>query len=450
MAGASKPDPVSTKQQRIAELAKQSPHMGFTSLAYFIDLRWLHEAYLRTRKDGAVGVDGQTAADYAVNLRGNLESLLDRAKSGTYRAPPVRRVHIPKGVGPETRPLGIPTFEDKLLQRAVVMVLEAVYEQDFKDCSYGFRPGRSAHQALDALWRQTMGMGGGWIVEVDIRKFFDTLDHAHLRELLRLRVRDGVLLRLIDKWLKAGVLEHGSLTFPEAGSPQGGVISPILANIYLHYVLDVWFGREVQPRLKGRTFLIRYADDFVMGFACEEDARRVLDVLPKRFGKCGLTIHPEKTRLVAFRPPDRTDCPDSGAGTRPGTFDLLGFTHYWGRSRKGTWVVKRQTARTRFRRALKTMAQWIRLHRHDPIAEQHSILCQKLRGHFAYYGITGNGEALSVFRDGVVRLWKKWLQRRTRRGFLSWAHFQRLLRRYPLPLAVVVHSVYRRVGKPTP
>ena len=234
MAGASEPDPVYTKQQRIAELAKQSPHMGFTSLAYFINLRWLYEAYLRTRKDGAVGVDGQTAEDYAANLRGNLESLLDRAKSGAYRAPPVRRVYIPKGTGPETRPLGIPTFEDKVLQRAVVMVLESVYEQDFKDCSYGFRPGRSAHQALDVLWRQTMGMGGGWIVEVDIRKFFDTLDHAHLRKLLRLRVRDGVLLRLIDRWLEAGVLEHGSLTFPEAGSPQGGVISPLLANIYLH------------------------------------------------------------------------------------------------------------------------------------------------------------------------------------------------------------------------
>ena len=246
-------------------------------------------------------MDGQTAADYAANLEGNLRSLLDRAKSGRYQAPPVRRVHIPKGTGPETRPIGIPTFEDKVLQRAVVMVLEAVYEQDFLDCSYGFRPGRSAHQALDALWHRLMEMRGGWVLEIDIRKFFDTLDHRHLHAILRRRVRDGVLLRLIGKWLNAGVLEDGSVTHPEAGSPQGGVISPVLANIYLHEVLDKWFEQTVKPRLKGRAFLIRYADDAVLVFEREGDARRVLDVLPKRFGKYGLTLHPEKTRLVPFR-----------------------------------------------------------------------------------------------------------------------------------------------------
>jgi group II intron reverse transcriptase/maturase len=415
--------------------------MGFTSLAHHIDLRWLHEAFLRTRRDGAPGVDGQTGADYVANLPVNLQALLERAKSGTYRAPPVRRVHIPKGSGPETRPIGIPTFEDKVLQRAVVMVLEAVYEQDFLDCSYGFRPGRSAHQALDSLWRQTMKGRGGWVVEVDIRKFFDTLDHAHLRELLRQRIRDGVLLRLIGKWLQAGVLEDGNLTFPATGSPQGGVISPLLANIYLHYVLDVWFEREVKPRLKGRAFLIRYADDFVMGFACEGDARRVLDVLPKRFGKYGLSIHPEKTRLAAFRPPSARGGP--GSGSRAGTFELLGFTHYWGRSRKGIWVVKRRTAGSRFRRAVRRMAQWCRVNLHRPIAEQHQALGQKLRGHFAYYGITGNGEALRRFRDAVTRLWRKWLSRRSRGRLLPWDHFSRLLKRYPLPAAVVVHSVCR-------
>src|SRR5438105_84461 len=264
MAGTQRPGTVSTKQQQLAELAKASPQLGFTSLNHHLDLAWLVEAFKRTRKDGTAGVDGQTGRDYEVSLLDNLVSLLDRAKSGTYRAPPVRRVHIPKGTGPETRPLGIPTFEDKVLQRAVVMVLEAVYEQDFLPCSYGFRPGRSAHQALDVLWQQTMGMGGGWVVEVDIRKFFDTLDHAQLRELLRQRIRDGVLLRLIGKWLNAGVLEDGNVTLPSAGTPQGGVISPLLANIYLHYVLDVWFEQEVKPRLQGRAFLVRYADDFVM------------------------------------------------------------------------------------------------------------------------------------------------------------------------------------------
>jgi group II intron reverse transcriptase/maturase len=448
MASASELDPVLTKQQRIAELAKQAPPMGFTSLAHHIDLRWLHEAFLRTRRDGAVGVDGQTAADYMANLPENLQSLLERAKSGTYQAPPVRRVHIPKGTGPETRPIGIPTFEDKILQRAVVMVLEAVYEQDFRNCSYGFRPGRSAHQALAALWQQTMGMRGGWVVEVDIRKFFDTLDHAHLRDLLRQRIRDGVLLRLIGKWLNAGVLEDGNLTFPDKGSPQGGVISPLLANVYLHYVLDVWFEQEVQPRLQGRAFLIRYADDFVMGFACEEDARRVLEVLPKRFGKYGLTVHPEKTRLVPFRPPSPSDRPDSGAGSSPGTFDLLGFTHYWGRSRAGNWVVKRCTAASRLRRAIKTVASWCRFNRHRPLPEQHQTLWQKLRGHFAYYGITGNGGALHQFRDAVIRAWRKWLSRRSRGRRLSWAQVSRMLERYPLPPALVVHSVYRPVANP--
>jgi group II intron reverse transcriptase/maturase len=448
MAGASEPDPVYTKQQRIAELAKQAPQMGFTSLAHHIDLGWLYEAYRRTRRDGATGVDGQTAANYAENLRDNLQSLLERAKSGAYRAPPVRRVHIPKGTGPETRPIGIPTFEDKVLQRAVVMVLEAVYEQDFRNCSYGFRPGRSAHQALDALWQQTMARGGGWVVEVDIRKFFDTLDHAQLRELLRQRIRDGVLLRLIGKWLHAGVLDEGTLTYPEAGSPQGGVISPLLANVYLHYVLDVWFEREVQPRLKGRAFLIRYADDLVIGFTCEEDARRVLEVLPKRFGKYGLTLHPEKTRVVPFRPPGRSDRTDARKATQAGTFDLLGFTHFWGRSRKGNWVVKRRTAGSRLRRAIRTIAQWCRLNRHRPVAEQHQTLGAKLRGHFAYYGITGNGGALHQFRDAVTRAWRQWLSRRSRGNPLAWDHVTRLLARYPLPPAVVVHSVCRPVASP--
>ena len=445
MTGASEPDTVSTKCQRIAQLAKQAPQMSFTSLAHHIDLRWLDEAFQRTRRDGAPGVDGQTAADYAANLGDNLRSLLERAKSGTYRAPPVRRVHIPKGTGDQTRPIGIPTFEDKVLQRAVVMVLEAVYEQDFLDCSYGFRPGRSAHQALDALWQQTMAMGGCWIVEVDIQKFFDSLDKMHLRAFLRQRIRDGVLLRLIGKWLQAGVFEDGDVTFPETGSPQGGVISPLLANVYLHYVLDLWFEQDVKPRLRGQAFLIRYADDVVMGFACEDDARRVLEVLPRRFGKYGLALHPEKTRLVAFRrPPHQPEATDQDVGKPAGTFDLLGFTHYWGRSRRGNWVVKRQTSGSRLSRAIRTVARWCRVHRHEPVSEQQRTLSQKIHGHCAYYGLTGNGSALWQFREAVKRVWWKWLSRRRRRGSLSGSAFARLLEHYGLPAAVVVHSVYRR------
>jgi len=436
MAGASKPGSVFTKQQRIAELAQQSPSMGFTSLNHHLDLSWLIEAYTRTRSDAAPGVDGQTAEDYGLDLLANLETLRDRAKSGTYRAPPVRRVRIPKGTGTETRPLGIPTLEDKVLQRAVVMALEPIYEQDFLPCSYGFRPGRSAHQALQALWQQAMAPGGSWLLEVDIRKFFDTLDHAHLRALLRQRVRDGVLLRLIDKWLKAGVLEGEELTYPEAGTPQGGVISPLLANVYLHYVLDVWFEQEVKPRLKGRAFLVRYADDFVMGFACEEDARRVLDVLPKRFGKYGRTIHPDKTRLVPFvRPSNRPAAVGSVGAPPPGSFDFLGFTHFWSRSKKGFWVVKRKTAGSRFQRAVKKIADWCRLNRHLPIGVQYQALWRKLRGHFQYYGgVIGNGRALWCFRERVQEIWRKWLSRRSGKAKLSWARMAALLVRFVLPV----------------
>jgi group II intron reverse transcriptase/maturase len=435
MAGASEPETVSTKQQRIAELAKQSPPMGFTSLNHHLDLSWLTEAYQRTRQDGAPGVDGQTGKEYGARLLDNLAALLDRAKSGAYRAPPVRRVRIPKGTGRETRPLGIPTLEDKVLQRAVVMALEPIYEQDFLACSYGFRPGRSAHQALAALWQQTMDLGGCWLVEVDIRQFFDTLDHAHLRELLRQRVRDGVLLRLIDKWLKAGVLEGQELTYPEAETPQGGVISPLLANIYLHYVLDVWFAEVVQPRLKSRAFLVRYADDFVMGFACEADARRVLAVLPQRFGKYGLTIHPDKTRLVPFvRPPSRPAAAGRLRVPPPGSFDFLGFTHYWSRSKRGYWVVKRKTAGSRFHRAVKRIAEWCRLNRHEPIGVQYQALWQKLRGHFGYYGVIGNLPALQRFRYEVIRVWRKWLSRRRRGGWWPWPRMAALLRYLPLPV----------------
>ena len=416
---------ISTKIERIAKLARQAPDMAFTTLSHHIDLDWLREAYRRTRKDGATGVDGQSASEYASNLEENLQSLLDRAKSGTYRAPPVQRVHIPKGAGKETRPLGIPTFEDKVLQRAVAMLLEAIYEQDFLDCSYGFRPGRSARQALEVFRTQAVIMAGGWVVEIDIRKFFDSLDHGRLREVLRHRVRDGVILRLIGKWLKAGVLENGQLSYPGAGTPQGGVVSPILANIYLHEVLDVWFQTQVRPRMRARAHLVRYADDAIMLFEFEEDARRVLEVLPKRFEKYGLTLHPDKTRLVPFKRPDRDRKRPHGDGAgpkRPATFNFLGFTFHWGKSLAGKWVVRMRTASDRYRRALRNVAQWCRMHRHAPLARQQRALGLKLRGHYGYYGRTGNFNRLWSFYFQVTRLWKRWLSRRSDKARLDWEY----------------------------
>lgn len=444
-AGTQPPGTVSTKLARIAKLAREGPEMAFRNLAHHVDVAWLREAFARIRHDGATGVDGQTAAEYEARLDENLRSLLDRFKSGTYRAPPVKRVHIPKSDG-KTRPIGIPTVEDKILQRAVAMLMGAVYEQDFLDCSYGFRPGRRAHQALHALREALMSLKGGWILDVDIKGFFDNLDHGHLRDLLEQRVRDGVLRRTIDKWLKAGVLEEGSLSIPDTGTPQGGVISPLLANVYLHEVLDKWFRDEVQPRLRGKSFLVRYADDFVVVFTEEADARRVLDVLPKRFGKYGLTLHPEKTRLLPFRRPGGPQ--DTEPSDGPGSFDFLGFTHYWARSRRGFWVVKQKTAAKRLNRALKTIREWCRNHRHDPLAEQHRTLVSKIRGHCEYYGITGNSSALGVFYAGVRRAWCEWLGRRSHRARMTWDRFEELLKRYPLGGYRAVHSSLRPAANP--
>ena len=440
---------VSTKQQRIATLAKQSPQMAFTSLAHLMDIDWLKEAYRRTRKDGAVGVDGVTAEEYKQDLEGNLQRLFDRVKSGTYRAPPVRRVHIPKGNSTtETRPIGIPTLEDKVLQRAIVMLMEPIYEQDFLDCSYGFRPRRSAHQALESFWKQLMDSGGAYVLEVDIRKFFDNLDHGHLRTFLQLRVRDGVLLRLIGKWLNAGVMEDGSVSYPDSGSPQGGVVSPLASNVFLHYVLDRWFEEEVKPRLKHRAFLIRFADDFVIGFRDLRDAQRVMKVVPKRFGKYGLTVHPTKTKLVSFRRPSLVTKDRDDPRDRPGTFDLLGFTHYWDRSRRGHWVVKKKTATDRFSRAVRSIDSWCRENRHQPLREQQQKLNQKLRGHYAYYGVTGNSASLTRFLHEVERRWRKWLLRRNRERALSWQLFRRLLQRFPLAKVRTVRSVYKHAVNP--
>lgn len=441
---------ISTQQEKIAQQSRQAPSMVWTTLAHHIDLDWLHEAYRRTRKDGAVGVDGVTARAYEEALEANLRELREQFQTGSYRAPAVRRVHIPKdGARDKTRAIGIPTLADKILQRAVLMVMEPIHEQDFLDCSYGFRPGRGAHQALQALWKALMDIEGGWVIDLDIQSFFDTVGRDHLHSFLDRRVRDGVIRRVIGKWLNAGVMEDGAVWYPDAGTPQGGVISPLLSNLYLHEVLDRWFEHEVKPRLKGRAFIVRYADDAVLGFEHEEDARRVLAVLAKRFSRYGLTLHPEKTRLVAFRSPrnDDDDESSSNGGHADRHFDMLGFTHFWARSRNGRWVVKRKTAKGRFGRAIKRMAQWCRAHRHLPLAVQQAAINRKPRGHYAYYGVTGNARALARYRHIAERTWRVWLNRRSQRARMTWDRYKLLLQRYPLLPPRVVHSIYPRAAK---
>jgi RNA-directed DNA polymerase len=444
MTGTSSPMPISTTLQRIATLAREDPQRVLTSLAHHIDVSFLKEAYRRTRKDGAVGVDGQTAHVYAQHLEANLTSLLHRFKSGTYYAPPVRRVYIPKEDGKAFRPIGIPSFEDKVLQRAVAMVLEAVYEQDFLDCSYGFRPTRSPHQALDAFWHDTMRMKGGWVIKIDIKSYFDTISHPKLRAILDQRVRDGVIRRTIDKWLKAGVLENGCVKHSETGGPQGAGVSPILSNLFLHEVLDIWFEREVKPRLKGDAALCRFADDASIICKRLDDAQRVMAVLPKRLEKYGLALHPDKTRLIRFtRPPYGKRRKRSEDETWPGSVDLLGFTLYWGRSRRGAWLVRLKTASDRLSRALKRINAWCRAKRHAKIGWQHQKLVLKLRGHYGYYGKTTNNRGVRQFRQGVIKLWWKWLSRRSQRSRLLWDNFHKLLKQYPLPQAKIVHSTFK-------
>jgi group II intron reverse transcriptase/maturase len=425
---------VRTKQQRIAELARRMPGEAIKSLNHYIDEQWLQEAYRRTRKNAAEGIDSVTSEEYEKDLDENIRSLLDRFKSGRYYAPAVKRVYIPKGEDTkDLRPIGIPTLEDKVLQRAVSMVLEPIFEEDFLDCSYGFRPERSVHQAVEVLWRTAKNFGGCWVLEVDIRKYFDTIKHEHLRTFYKQRVCDGVIMRVLGKWLKAGVMENGTTYYPEEGTPQGGVISPLLSNLYLHEVLDKWFEEEIKPRLKGKSQLIRFADDFVVLFKTKEDAIRVQNVLEKRFGRYGLTIHPEKTRLVNFTIPG-----DEGEGTN--TFNFLGFTHYWGKSRFGKWIPKRKTAKDRLKRSVRKVHHWCKANRHLPVREQWKSLCRIVHGHYNFFGITFNSKSLAMYYEEVKRSWRKWLDRRNRERHMDWEKFNRLLERYPLPQPRIVHS----------
>lgn len=427
---------ISTKLHQIAQQAKQYPTMVFTTLAHLIDVEMLGEAYASTRKDAAPGIDGVTAEQYAANLLANLANLHERLRTGSYKAPPVKRKWLDKDDG-KKRPIGIPVFEDKIVQRAVVMLMGAIYEQDFYGFSHGFREGHSAHQALQEIREQCMTMNIGWIVDADVSACFDSLDHSFIREIIKQRVNDGAILKLIGKWLNAGVMDGDTVSYPESGSPQGGVVSPMIANIYLHHVLDEWFVEVVKPRMKGRCFLTRFADDFIIGCELEADANRIMEVLSKRFSRYSLTIHPEKTKLIKFRKPDNRDESDKSNGT----FDFLGFTHYWTKSRRGYWVIKRQTANKRLRRSMKRVWQWCKTNRHMPIVEQYRKLSQKLMGYYQYYGVRGNYQQLANFYINLEKAWHYWLSRRSNESNIYWEKFQKLLNHFPLPKPRIVKNI---------
>jgi RNA-directed DNA polymerase len=413
---------------KVGERAKREPAGRFHALAHLLDVPALTRAYRRARSDAAVGVDGVTKEQYGQDLEANFQALHARLKTKQYRHQPIRRVHIPKAQG-KTRPIGISAFEDKLVQDAVREVLEAIYEQDFLECSYGFRPGRSAHDAVRTLKRIVDRGEVRWILEADIVSFFDSLDRTELKKMLEVRVADGSLLRLIGKCLHVGVLDGETMVEPELGTAQGSVLSPLLGNVYLHYVLDLWFETEVKPRLQGKATLIRYCDDFLIGFEREDDARRVPAVLDKRMGRYGLTLHPDKTRLVPFWCPPQVQ----QRGQGPATFDFLGFTLYWRRTRTGHWRMGCKTRRASLRRAKKAIYDWCRRHRHQPVEAQHAALGRRLRGHFNYFGVSGNFPSLLRLVEATKRAWYKWLCRRSQRKRLNWERFTDLLRQMPLP-----------------
>lgn len=422
---------MSTVEMQIAERARNYPGEALTNLHQFIDETVLAECFNSLNKKGASGVDRETWYEYNEQKGDRIPGLLSKFKSGAYRAPNIRRVYIPKGDGKQ-RPLGIPTVEDKLLQTAVANVLTPVYEEIFYDTSYGFRPGKSQHQALDMLFKEVSFEGKRYIIDADMKNYFGSIDHQRLREFLDLRIKDGVIRKMIDKWFKAGILEDGNVSYPREGTPQGGSISPLLSNIYLHYVLDEWFIGQIQPLLKGESFIIRYADDFLLGFTRKEDAERVMQVLPKRLGKYGLDLHPEKTRLIEL---------GDGKGRKPGTFDFLGFTHYMGKSQKGRAILKRKTSSKKLRASLKRMNEWLRHNRNKRVGELIELMNQKMRGHYEYYGVTFNSKQIGNYYLQCKRLLYHWLNRRGGKPVWNWEKYSKLICEWkPLVTPKIYHS----------
>ena len=420
--------------------------MRFTALLHHVyDLEMLRWAYLGLKREAAPGIDGETWRHYGEALEENLQDLADRLKRGAYRAKPVRRVYIPKADGRQ-RPLGVTSLEDKLVQRATVEVLNAIYEADFLGFSYGFRPGRSQHQALDALYAGLLTRQVNWVLDVDIRGFFDAIDHGWLVKFVEHRIADRRVVRLIQKWLNAGVLEEGKRTRVTEGTPQGGSASPLLANLYLHYVFDLWIQAWRRKRARGDVIVVRFADDIVLGFQNQSEAERFRQELAERLGQFGLELHPEKTRLLEFGPMAAANRKRRGQG-KPETFDFLGFTHICARKRSnGRFTVLRQTIGKRLQAKLGEVKAELRRRMHDPIPEVGKWLRSVVGGHFRYYGVPMNAPALYLFRFQVGRLWHRTLSRRSQNGRLPWDRMRRLIGRY-LPPARVCHPYpLRRLG----
>lgn len=418
---------------RIRILARREPDMVFTSLAHRIDSDLLKKSFRQLKKSGSSGVDKITAKQYARNLDENLYKLHQRLCRGQYVAFPVRRIWIDKENGKE-RPIGITALEDKIVQKAVATLLNIVFDVNFYDFSHGFREGHSQHMAINELREKCRKLNMGWIISADVTGLFDNIDHSYLREMISRRVNDGGILRLIGKWLNAGVMEGDKVIYPDTGVPQGAVISPVLSNIFLHYVLDEWFVKEVMPRTKGRCFIIRFADDFIVGCELESDASRIMEVMSKRFGRYNLALHPEKTVLIPFARPKSHD----KAGKGKGTVEFLGFTFYWSRSRQGYWVIKKKTARKRLSRFMRMLWHWCKENRHEPLWVQYDTLCSKLRGFYQYFGVRSNYKALETVFEYAEKAWRRWLSRRSQNGVVL---FEQLRASHPLPKPRIVHNI---------
>jgi RNA-directed DNA polymerase len=418
-----------TKFSCIKRKAQANSAEVFTSLAHHLTEEYLTTSFGKLRKSAASGIDEVNANDYVLNFLQRIENLHARLKSGQYHAPNIRRVWIDKGNGKQ-RPLGISTTEDKIVQRAVTDILNLIYEQDFYEFSYGFRPQRGAHQALKELHRQCMKRRIRWVLDCDIQGCFDNFDHNMLLSFLSKRIKDRRIMQLIKQWLKVGVVDGKSLQVSQRGTPQGNIISPLMCNVYMHYALDTWIHETVRPLLKGEMFLIRYADDFIIGFEYEEDAKKVNRTLPKRMGKYGLTIHPEKSKLIKFSPDGKT---------RPPTFDFLGFTHYWGKSQKGKWIVKRKTRQKKMQVIIQNLKDTCKIQKHEKLREQSKVLKSKLRGLYQYYGIRGNFLSINRMYRIVLYAWFKWLNRRSQRKSYTWKGYWELINYFKLPKPKIIH-----------